>query len=217
MWLRVLRGLDSALIALHIIACPDVSRGRLLAMEELVDAIITITQFHFQRLVTVITTPPGGEGKRCALDLTNRLRESVGSRLSEALCGLATLVRLHPGRFSDTLMMHLADLGIFVMSCGVGHLCASSAASSASASNPACVIFPETAPPSTPMEAYYKRNSWRLQIQRSALAITSTIFLQYEKLRQLFATDIITQLILPPQKPGSSKVVASACFGRNFW
>ena len=57
--MRVLRGLDSALIALHIIACSDVTRGRLLAMEELVDAIISITQFHFQRLVTVISTPSG--------------------------------------------------------------------------------------------------------------------------------------------------------------
>lgn len=57
--MRILRGLDSALIALHIIAGPDVPRSRLLAMEELVEAITAITQFHFNRLVTVICTPDG--------------------------------------------------------------------------------------------------------------------------------------------------------------
>ncbi|VDO00062.1 unnamed protein product, partial [Rodentolepis nana] len=60
-WMRVLRGLDSALIALHIIAGPDVPRGRLLAMEELVESITAITQFHFNRLTSVIHLPQGGE------------------------------------------------------------------------------------------------------------------------------------------------------------
>lgn len=59
--MRVLRGLDSALIALHIIAGPDVPRGRLLAMEELVESITTITQFHFNQLTLAIHTPPSGE------------------------------------------------------------------------------------------------------------------------------------------------------------
>ena len=61
-WMRVLRGLDSALIALHIITGPDVPRGRLLAMEELVEAITAITHFHFNQLITVICTPANGEG-----------------------------------------------------------------------------------------------------------------------------------------------------------
>ncbi|VDL94437.1 unnamed protein product [Schistocephalus solidus] len=48
-WLRVLRGLDSALIALNIIAGPDVPRP--LMMEDLIESVCAIVQFHFSRLI----------------------------------------------------------------------------------------------------------------------------------------------------------------------
>ncbi|VDN19337.1 unnamed protein product [Dibothriocephalus latus] len=48
-WLRVLRGLDSALIALNIIAGPDVPRP--LMMEDLIESICAIVHFHLSRLI----------------------------------------------------------------------------------------------------------------------------------------------------------------------
>ncbi|CUT99425.1 nipped B protein delangin scc2 [Echinococcus multilocularis] len=236
-WMRILRGLDSALIALHIIAGPDVPRSRLLAMEELVEAITAITHFHFNRLVTVICTPDESKrsGSNIPVGLTNLVRESLGSRLSEALCGLASLVRLHPGRFTDSLIMHLTDLAILVISCGLSPGTSRRSpppGTTASSSPPSTILFPETAPHPVPGESlerrerrqkeYYERNAWRLQMQRSALALASIIFLQYDKHRRLVASDVLSNLITAPIKAVSNKTsissFARSCSAmRNFW
>ncbi|VDM32359.1 unnamed protein product [Hydatigera taeniaeformis] len=235
-WMRILRGLDSALIALHIIAGPDVPRSRLLAMEELVEAITAITQFHFNRLVTVICTPDEFKrsGSNIPVGLTNLVRESLGSRLSEALCGLASLVRLHPGRFTDSLIMHLTDLAILVISCGLSPGASRRvplAGTSTSSSPPSAILFPETAPPPIAGESlerrerrrkeYYERNAWRLQMQRSALALASTIFSQYDKHRRLVASDVLSNLITSPIKAVSTRTSNSSSKScpamRNFW
>ncbi|VDK39895.1 unnamed protein product [Taenia asiatica] len=236
-WMRILRGLDSALIALHIIAGPDVPRSRLLAMEELVEAISAITQFHLNRLATVICTPDEFKrsGSNIPLGLTNLVRESLGSRLSEAVCGLASLVRLHPGRFTDALILHLTELAILVISCG---LCPGASRRSpptgsvTSSSSHSAILFPETAPPPVPgeslerrerrQEEYYERNAWRLQIQRSALALASNIFAQYEKHRFMVVGDVLSYLITAPVKAASNKTSTSSfarsCSAmRNFW
>ncbi|VUZ55635.1 unnamed protein product [Hymenolepis diminuta] len=236
-WMRVLRGLDSALIALHIIAGPDVPRGRLLAMEELVESITTITQFHFNQLTSAIHTPPS-DSKRSssniASDLTNIARESLGTRLSESLTGLASLVRLHPTRFTDSLIIHLTELAILVISCGLssGTYRRSPPPGSSINAAIASVIYPEPAP--TPISGepeerwerrqavYRERNTWRLQLQRSALALVSTIFLQYDKHRHMVAADILNSLIFSPLKAASntsSNKAAASTFTkkRNFW
>lgn len=174
-------------------------------------------------------------GSNIPLGLTNLVRESLGSRLSEAMCGLASLVRLHPGRFTDSLIMHLTDLAILVISCG---LCPGASRRSPptgsviSSSSPSTILFPETAPPPVPGESperrerrqkeYYERNAWRLQMQRSALALASTIFSQYEKHRFLVAGDVLSNLITAPMKAASNKTSTSSfarsCSAmRNFW
>nr|CDS29043.1 nipped B protein (delangin) (scc2) [Hymenolepis microstoma] len=236
-WMRVLRGLDSALIALHIIAGPDVPRGRLLAMEELVESITAITQFHFSRLTSVIHLPQGDvkrSSTNIAADLTNIARESLGTRLSEALTGLASLVRLHPTRFTDSLIIHLTELAILVISCGLSSGTCRRSPPPGSSNNAAIasIIYPEPAPTPIPGESeerwerrqsvYRERNAWRLQLQRSALALVSTIFLQYDKHRHMVAADILNNLVFSPLKAASnassSKAAGSAFTkNRNFW
>lgn len=171
-----------------------------------------------------------------AADLTNIARESLGTRLSEALTGLASLVRLHPTRFTDSLIIHLTELAILVISCGLSGS-GTSRRSSPPGSLPnnasiASVIFPEPAPALVPGESeerwerrqsvYRERNAWRLQLQRSSLALVSTIFLQYDKHRPMVATDILNNLVFSPLKAASNAVsikVAASAFAkkRNFW
>uniref|UniRef100_A0A5K3FIG4 Nipped-B protein n=2 Tax=Mesocestoides corti TaxID=53468 RepID=A0A5K3FIG4_MESCO len=240
-WLRVLRGLDAALIALHIVAGPDVPRARLLAMEDLVEAITAITHFHFNRLVTAIHAPADSKrsGSDISAGLTNLVRDSVGSRLSEALCGLVSLVRLHPGRFTDSLIMRLVDLALLVLSSALtftGTRKSPTSSSSSSTTTPttaAIVLFPDPAPPFIAGEGleerqrrqtdYYTRNTWRLQMQRAALSLTATIFSQYDKHRQLIAAEVFSTMVPTPSKayrPGQSTPTGAAkslATVRNFW
>ncbi|VDD76251.1 unnamed protein product [Mesocestoides corti] len=230
-WLRVLRGLDAALIALHIVAGPDVPRARLLAMEDLVEAITAITHFHFNRLVTAIHAPADSKrsGSDISAGLTNLVRDSVGSRLSEALCGLVSLVRLHPGRFTDSLIMRLVDLALLVLSSALtftGTRKSPTSSSSSSTTTPttaAIVLFPDPAPPFIAGEGleerqrrqtdYYTRNTWRLQMQRAALSLTATIFSQYDKHRQLIAAEVFSTMVPTPSKayrPGQSTPTGAA-------
>ncbi|VDO02063.1 unnamed protein product [Rodentolepis nana] len=167
--------------------------------------------------------------------MTNIARESLGTRLSEALTGLASLVRLHPTRFTDSLIIHLTELAILVISCGLSSGTCRRSPPPGTSNNAAIasVIYPEPAPTPIPGESeerwerrqsvYRERNAWRLQLQRSALALVSTIFLQYDKHRHMVAADILNSLVFSPLKAASNAssnkatgVLASGSF-LNDW
>uniref|UniRef100_A0A0V0J446 Nipped-B protein n=1 Tax=Schistocephalus solidus TaxID=70667 RepID=A0A0V0J446_SCHSO len=230
-WLRVLRGLDSALIALNIIAGPDVPRP--LMMEDLIESVCAIVQFHFSRLIDWsndlnnskrATTSGSGE---LAASLSNLAKEAVGSRVGEALSALSSLVRLG-GRFTDSLVLRLTELSLLLS----GALLTSPVRRGTC---PASGLLPKPAPSFSVsedgdlMEAdgdsddgeeevcrrlsarakilhadqleYYASNQWCLQLQRSTLGLIAAIYSRYDAHRKLIANDILA--LLNPRKPAN--------------
>lgn len=166
-----------------------------------------------------------------AAGLTSLVRDSIGNRLSEALCGLASLVRLH--RFTDSLIMRLTDLALLVLSAVLSAASKKTQSSSTFPTAAAAVLLPDQPPPSLDdgcddeerqrrQKDYYLHNAWRLQLQRSALALIATIFSQYDKHRHMIASDIISKMVAPAHSKGSKGNLAGGNFkalatARNFW
>nr|VZH93445.1 unnamed protein product [Spirometra erinaceieuropaei] len=237
-WLRVLRGLDSALIALNIIAGPDVPRP--LMMEDLIESICAIVHFHFSRLIDWsndlssskrATTSGSGE---LAAGLSNLAKEAVGSRVGEALSALSSLVRLG-GRFTDSLVLRLTELSLLLS----GALLNSPVRRGTC---PASGLLPKPAPSFSGNEGgdsmdaegdsddaeeeicrrlsaraktlhaaqleYYASNQWRLQLQRSTLGLIAAIYSRYDAHRKLIANDILA--LLSPRTTASATTVSSA-------
>ncbi|KAL3319143.1 Sister chromatid cohesion protein 2 [Cichlidogyrus casuarinus] len=115
-FVRVLSGVECALICLNVIANPDIPRNVLL--DELIEAV---TGMAMRLLVNVLFVAPA---QTFAFDkaITNanspqlsaqaHLVLCLGRRVSQIVAGLASLVRLQPCKLTDSLVIQLSQLAL---------------------------------------------------------------------------------------------------------
>ncbi|KAH8865496.1 Nipped-B-like protein B [Schistosoma japonicum] len=206
-WSSSLIGLDCARTALNIIVGPDMARP--LLMGDLIESIVSVVRHQLGCLIQNImrVTSHASQGYKSTVSSGYSTLSHIGYRITHIMILLVNLLRLHPNRFTDNLVINLTSLGMAI------HSYSLTSGTSLTDEWKRFILFSQE-----PLELIIRAENFSEFIDSSSktldtyLAILGTLYGQYEAHRKMIVDEIFRTFLsgLDVKRKSASSISSEA-------